>query len=132
MKLEYVAYKGLKFTIEWYFNIEGHSKVKEYFESLTKKEKQKIFNLFKLIDHETYIFNKEKFRYEGKHIYALKSSKYRFFCFFYKDSKIIVTNGYKKKAEKVFWTEKVKALKNRKDYLERMKEGIYYDQEIKK
>lgn len=63
---------------------------------------------------------------KGDQIYAFKPSSDRFFCFFYTKSKIIVTNGFEKKSQKVPRREKDKALRNRENYIAKIHEGIYY------
>jgi hypothetical protein len=73
------------------------------------------------------IFNKEKFRHEDDQIYAFKAKPDRFFCFFFKGSRVIVTNACKKKQDKLPLREKEKAMKAREDYGKRYKEGTYYD-----
>lgn len=62
---------------------------------------------------------------------TFKPSPDRFLCFFVKGSKIIVTNAFEKKTDKLPPKEKSKALNYRFDYIERVKGGIYYDKEKK-
>jgi len=52
--------------------------------------------------------------------------KYRFFNFFYEGGKIIVTNGYRKKSQKVDKKELRKAIKMRSLYIKRERKGEYY------
>ena len=73
------------------------------------------------------INNIEKFRYEGDEIYAFKSQPDRFLCFFFEGKKIIVTNGFEKKQDKLPLTEKRRALNFKLDYEKRCKEGNYYE-----
>ena len=68
-----------------------------------------------------------KFRNEGDKIYAIKASQDRFLCFFFDGTKIIITNAFKKKSNKMPKTEKEKALKAKKSYEQRCKEGTYYE-----
>ena len=37
-----VAYKGVKYTIEWYFDRKGKSQVLEYYSALTPLERRKV------------------------------------------------------------------------------------------
>lgn len=76
------------------------------------------------------ILNIEKFRNEGDQIYAFKPSPDRFLCFFFKDSKIIITNAFHKKSEKLPDADKERALRNRASYLQRTKEERYYEKNI--
>lgn len=124
---EFIAYSGTKFTIEWYYNSLYKSQAKDYYEELEEIKQDKIIYLFKLMANTGYIHNIEKFRNEENQIYAFKLSYDRFLCFFFAGSKIIVTNAFEKKTNKLPSREKTKALNYRFDYVQRVKEGIYYD-----
>ena len=65
---EYIAYKGYKYTIEWYYTERGDS------------------------------------------------------------NKIIITNAFVKKAQKLRKQEKDRAIAARNDYIERVREGKYYEE----
>ncbi len=39
MAKEYVVYQGQEFTIEWYYNSNGRSSAKEYFDALDRDRK---------------------------------------------------------------------------------------------
>ena len=73
------------------------------------------------------IQDKTKFRFEGDKIYAFKPQTDRFLCFFYEGRKIIVTNAFRKKQQKLPIREKENALKKRELYINRVIEGDYYD-----
>ncbi len=127
MKKNYVVYDGNELTIEWYFTSRGKSEALAYFEDLPINRKKKVVNLIRLLGNVGKIFNKEKFRNEGDRIYALKASEDRFLCFFFDGAKVIVTNAYIKKSTKMPLREKEKALKAKKDYVNRIKGGTYYE-----
>lgn len=122
-----IAYSGLEFTIEWYFDENNKSISLDYYKNLSPDKRKKIINLFKLLGNFGKIRNTEKFRHEGDQIYVFKSDENRFFCFFFTNSKIIVTNAYEKQSDKMPIREKAKALKLRDCYLNRFKEGLYYE-----
>lgn len=124
---EYIAYKGSKFTIEWYFNDQGKSIALEYFNSLTLARKKKLEHLWRLMGDFGEIQNIEKFRNEGDSIYVFKPKPDRFFCFFVTGAKIIITNAYEKKSDKLSSSEKSRALRSLSDYESRIKKGIYYE-----
>ncbi len=126
MAVKYVAYQGDKFTIEWYFDRRGKSQAFEYFEKLPLIRKKKLIHLFYILGDIGKVFNKEKFRYEGNQIYALKPAPDRFLCFFFEGSKVIVTNAYEKKSAKIPIKEKERALKFKEDYKKRCKGETYY------
>jgi phage-related protein len=65
------------------------------------------------------IFDKTKFRNEGDEIYAFKPQPDRYLSFFTHGKKIIVTNGFCKKTDKLPKNEKELASKMRQDYYER-------------
>lgn len=73
------------------------------------------------------IRSEKKFRNEGDQIYAFKPLPDRFLCFFHQGSKVIVTNAFEKKTDKLPITEKKKALNAKEDYIKRNNEGSYYE-----
>jgi hypothetical protein len=73
------------------------------------------------------IRNITKFRYEGDKIYAFKPKPDRFLCFFFSGKKIIISNAFAKKQDKLPTNEKQKALNYKEDYESRIKNGKYYD-----
>jgi len=56
------------------------------------------------------ILNVTKFRHEGDSIYAFKPKPDPFLCFFHSGKKIIITNAFEKKQDKLSPMEKKKAL----------------------
>src|SRR5476651_1683400 len=126
MEKEYIIVRGEKYVIEWYFNENGKSPAKEYFNDLSLISQKKAAELFTLMAYKGSIFNKEKFNNEGDKIYAFKPKPDRFLCFFFVGSKIIVTNAFEKKQDKLPPREKDKALKYKESYVNRVREGSYY------
>jgi phage-related protein len=124
---KFIAYKGRHFTIEWYFDERGNSKALEYYKSLSVKEKNKVLYLFQAMGDFGQIRNQQKFNAEGDQIYAFKPIPHRFLCFFFIGAKIIVTNAFEKKQQKLPQREKDKALNCRQDYEIRVKKGYYYE-----
>lgn len=127
MKKKYVAYIGQAFTLEWYFSAAGKSCALEYFQNLPAGRQNKILHCFMLLGEVGKIHNKEKFCYEGDQIFAIKASEDRFLCFFFLESKIIITNAYQKQSMKMPQGEKQRSLRSKTDYIKRCKEGRYYD-----
>lgn len=124
---DYIAYKGAELTIEWYFNSQGKSPALEYFNELTEDQQDKALDLMQILADTGKIINKEKFNFEGDKIFVIKPSPDRFFCFFFKGAKLIVTNAYKKQSQKMPPREKERALKLKEDDTKRCNEGNYYD-----
>lgn len=127
MHREYVVYHGTEFDIEWFFDERGKSRAQEYFEKLSAVQQKKTLHLLKLMGNQGEILNIEKFRNEGDQIYAFKPSPDRFLCFFWKEAKIIITNAFEKKSEKLPVNEKHKALRYKENYILRVKRGTYYE-----
>jgi phage-related protein len=68
-----------------------------------------------------------KFRNEGDKIFAFKPQPERFLCFFFTGRKVIITNAFHKKSNKLPQGEKDRALRTNKDFEERFKKGTYYE-----
>ncbi len=124
---EHIAFEGKKFIIEWYFDDKGKSMALDYFESLDDDIQIKLLGLFELMGNVGVIKNETKFRYEGDKVYAFKPQPHRFLCFFFTGHKIIVTNAFHKKSDKLPTNEKERALKIKDDYEKRIKRGNYYE-----
>jgi phage-related protein len=127
MDEKFIAYKGKKFTIEWYHNVKKESEALEYFEELTPDRQKKFAHLLYIMGEMGQIRNEEKFTSEDDQIYAFKPQPDRFLCFFFAGGKIIITNAYEKKSQKMPPKEKERALKLKADYINRVKGGAYYD-----
>ena len=123
----YLAYKGKRYSIEWYFNIRGKSQAFDCFQELSMDRQKKIFYLFQLMGDFGLIKNIEKFRHEGEQIYVFKADIDRFFCFFFSGMRVVITNAYEKKRDRLPQEEKRKALEARMDYIERFNRGNYYE-----
>ena len=114
-----VVYIGESFTVEWYYDNVGFSQAYEYFLKTSNVQKRKFFILIKRIAEFGKISDITKFRNEGNDIFAFKPQPNRYFAFFVKGRKIIITNGFLKKADKLPRNEKEKSIKYRSDYLSR-------------
>lgn len=106
MSKEFIVYSGTEFTIEWYHNERGKSLAKKYFDELDRQRKLEAFELFMTMANQGKIFNITKFRYEGDGLYAFKPKPDRFLCFFYSGKKIIITNAFEKKKDKLSLVDK--------------------------
>ncbi len=127
MEKKFIAHEGERFTIEWYFDGRGKSVALEFYRELSQSQKEKLFYLFYMLADTGKIRNEEKFRYEGDQIYAFKVSPDRFLCFFYEGARVVITNAYTKKTDKMPSKEKQRAVKSKADYTKRYNEGSYYD-----
>lgn len=126
---EVVLYKGNAFTIEWYFDERGDSEALEYYEELPMERRIQLLKLVRLMGEIGKIFDTTKFRNEGDKIFAFKPQPDRFLCFFVTGKKIIITNAFEKKSQKLPPGEKDRALKAKSDFEARIKGGTYYEKE---
>ena len=117
-----IIYSGDAFTIEWYYDRDGYSQAYEYFLELDKDRRRKFLMLVKRIGDAGKINDKTKFRNEGDQIFAFKPQPDRYLSFFFTGKKIIVTNAFAKKSQKMPVREKQRSLEYKKDYEERAKE----------
>lgn len=74
-----------------------------------------------------FVSDKTKFRNKGDGIYAFKPQPNRFLAFFVEGGKIIITNAFVKKGQKLLKQEKDLAIAARTDYQQRVQEGLYYE-----
>lgn len=126
---EYIFYKGEKFQIEFFFTEQGTIPVRKLLESLTSKRILiKLAAFVKLMGDQGILYDEQKFRIVDKKekIYEFKPAGYRFFNFFHTGRKIIITNGYAKKSQKVDKKELKRAIESKKDYIQRTSGGEYY------
>jgi phage-related protein len=86
---------------------------------MTREQKRKFLILVKRMGDFGKIFDKTKFRNEGDGIYAFKPQPDRFLSFFTKGKKMIVTNAFYKKTDKLPRNEKDLAIKSMRDYFDR-------------
>lgn len=130
-KEEYIFYQGEKFQVEFYFTEDGRLPAKEYLEEASREAKVKLATLVKYMAEAGKIFDITKFRLVDpkERLYEFKPLSHRFFNFFYKGRRIIITNAYMKKSQKVDKKELQKDRNIKKDYEQRVKEGIYYEKE---
>jgi phage-related protein len=111
-----LIYEGIYFSLEWYYDKRGNSVAYEYFLETSNEQKRKFLILVKKIGDYGKIFDKTKFRYEGDGIYVFKPQPDRYFCFFTKGKRIIVTNAFEKKSDKMPAKEKDKAIVLKTEY----------------
>jgi phage-related protein len=118
-----IIYRGDKFILEWYYDKNGKSVAYDYFMDSTEELQDKFLILVKKMGDFGKIYDITKFRNEGDGIYAFKPQPDRYLSFFTVGKRIIVTNGFRKKTDKLPKSEKDLALKYREDYIERKTGG---------
>ena len=114
-----VIYVGEHFTVEWYYEENGYSQAYEYFLTASDIQKRKFLILVKRIADFGRIFDITKFRHEGDNIYAFKPQPDRYLSFFVVGRKIIVTNGFCKKTDKLPDSERELALRYKNNYFKK-------------
>jgi phage-related protein len=115
-KEDCTIYTGPIFTIEWYYDQKGYSQAYDYFLKTSQEQKRKFLILANKIGDFGKIYDKTKFTYEGDKIYAFKPQPDRYLLFFTKNKKVIVTNAFWKKTQKMPRNEKELAIKNMNEY----------------
>jgi hypothetical protein len=125
---DFVLYEGEKFRVEFYFTAKGELPGKEYFDTSDRQVQVKLLALVKYMAEEGRLFDEEKFRLVDmkEKIHEFKPMAERFFNFFTQGKKIIITNAYRKKGQKVDQKELLTAIRLKKDYEFRVKEEVYY------
>jgi hypothetical protein len=133
MKKYFQIYNGTYFTVEFYQDYQKNIPALDYYNELTKKEKARFFALIARLANSTYgsFLPEHMYRLEDPEnsIYALKFDNNRYLNFTTIDKKIIITNGFKKKTQKLGKREKEAlsfAIKAKRDYIKRVKEETYY------
>ena len=111
-----LIYRGPFFSIEWFYDEKGYSQPYEYFLKTSASQKRKFLLLAKKMGDFGKIIDKTKFRNEDDKIYAFKPQPDRYLCFFKTGKKIIVTNAFRKKGDKLPVQEKVTAAKTMEKY----------------
>ena len=133
-KPKYVYYVGSAFTVEWFMDIKGRMKAKEYYEDLPEEDQERLDELVKYLADNPIgtrlpknLYNEED--PENK-IYAFKPRAHRFFNFMTIGRKIIIVGAYRKHSQAM--TKKdLNLLKtvvaSKHDYQNSAKAGTYYD-----
>lgn len=90
----------------------GNSEMADFIENLGNSDQRKLVHLFKMFCEQGTIRNREKFNYEGDHIYAFKSSQVRILCTYLPGKAkrtLLLLNHFVKKTQRLPKTEKQKA-----------------------
>jgi len=111
-------------VIEFYRTSRGDHPVEEFVDQLPDKESQKVLWIFRLIERVDQIPS-QYFRKltDSDDIWecrvATSGSAYRFFCFFWRGNRLVLTHGYSKKTQRTDPREISRAERYRQDYLDR-------------
>ena len=129
-------YKGTIFRVEWYYTIEGRLPACEQYRKLDETDQERLKKIVRYIADSPpgTLLPKTLYRIEDAihKIYAFKSRNERFFNFMVDGRRIVITNAYRKHSQKMGKTDldKLKtAAIYRADYLRRVANGTYYENE---
>ncbi len=127
---DHIAYQGEIYQIEFYYKANRRCQPREYMqEKFSGADAKKFAHLLMMLGDTGSIRNEQKFRNEGDKIYCFKPQPHRFLCFFFEKGKIIITNAFIKKQQKLPKAERERALRCKKDYEIRNRKGAYYGKE---
>ncbi len=113
----------LKRTVEFYAATSGAVPIEDFLDSLSDKVVQKIIAVIELAETERIVATRFLKKLSGTELYEFRirweSNIYRLLCFFDRDSKVVITHGFVKKARKTPQREIQRAERFRRDYLAR-------------
>ena len=134
----YLFHVGRYFAVEWFYTQEGHLPAYEHYLTLTDEDKDRLKFLAKYIADNPYgtLLPKTMYRVEDRDnkIYAFKPDAHRFFNFMTDRAKMIITNAYRKHAQQMTKADLEllrQAVRFKTDYLNRVKEGTYYENQTR-
>ena len=114
----FLVFAGARFAVFFHAETADASKVYDYYRGCDDLTRASLLFLVRRIAETGQIYDETKFRIEDKQnkIYCFKPRKERFFCFFFKGQKIIITSGHTKKKQKLDRHELDKAIQIREEY----------------
>jgi hypothetical protein len=133
-KPPHVYYEGATFTVEWYVDPAGRMKAKDYYEALTLEDRKRLDDLVSYMADSPFGTRLPKSLYNLENaenqIYAFKPRDHRFFDFMTMGARIIIVDAYRKHSQRMAKKDQYvlkAAIEARKNYLERVAKGTYYD-----
>ena len=129
--MAYITYtKGeerMTFEVIAYEDVNGKIPVQEFLKKLNPKMRAKMYGMLVILQEKGNMLREPYSKYIGDGIFELRckfgSDITRVMYFFYYDRKIVLTNGFIKKAQKTPQEEIQTAKKRRIDFMERMAEN---------
>lgn len=122
-KTEQTREKMKKFTIEFYERENGEIPVEKFLLGLDNKMRAKLLGIMNILQEKGNQLREPYSKHLEDGIFEIRGKVgtdiSRALYFFYYDGKIIITNGFIKKTQKMPKAEIEKAKKYRNDYLER-------------
>ncbi len=121
-KSERVIYEGECFTVEWGLTPDGQCQARDHYFGMSVDDQAKASALFARMGDQGKIYDKTKFRKETGKLYVFKPQPHRFFCFFVKGKRILITTAFSKQGDKMPQREIDRAETTRLRCLERLSE----------
>ena len=116
-KPEVVVYNGNLRTIEYAVRTNGSMPAKDFIESLDESDQRKIAVLFRRMGEHGFVPNSQQFKPVEGEIFEFKKHQVRVFCF-RKENRWLLTNGYKKKKDRLDQNEIVRAVRIMNEHLD--------------
>ena len=113
-----IVVRGNLRTIEYAIRANGSMPAKEFIEGLSEPDQAKILVLFRRMAEKGDLPNREQFKLVKGKIFEFKKQQIRVFCF-RKEERWLLTNGYKKKRDKLDRSEIDRAQRIMQEHLER-------------
>ncbi len=113
-----IVVRGNQRTIEYAICANGSMPAKEFVEGLSEPDQRKILVLFRRMAEKGNVPNREQFKKVENKIFEFKKQQTRVFCF-HKEDRWLLTNGYKKKRDKLDRSEIDRAQRIMQEHLKR-------------
>lgn len=133
---DFVLFDGATIRIEWYYTTDGRMPAREHFLSLPELDQERLMTIAAYLAEAPMgtRLPKSQYRIEdsANKIYAFKPRDERYFNFITAGRRIIITNAYRKHSQAMGKTDLDKlrtAVAYRQDYLRRVANGTYYENE---
>jgi hypothetical protein len=133
---DFVLYVGTTIRVEWYYMPNGRMPALEHFLALPQLDQERLLKIVEYLANAPLgtRLARSVYRIEdaANKIYAFKPRDERYFNFITDERRIIITNAYRKHSQKMgkVDVEKLKtAIAYRRDYLQRVGNGTYYESE---
>lgn len=127
-------YVGATFRVEWYRTAEGRLPALDYYRGMSELDQERLDYMVKYLADSQIGTRLPKVMYRVEDlehkIYAFKPRAERWFNFTTQDRRLIITNAYRKHSQQMTKEDSEKlnmAIRSRREYLIRVKEGTYYE-----
>lgn len=114
----------MKFNVIAYEKANGEIPIEDFFDSLNPKMRAKVFGLLSILQEKGSMLREPYSKHLEDGIFELRckfgTDITRVLYFFYYDGKIVLTNGFVKKTQKISREEIQVAKDRRKDFIERV------------